>query len=132
MDITQISWAGVALAAISAFVLGGVWYGPLFGKIWMRHAELTDEDLKRRNMPMVFGVSFLLMLLAAINLEMFIGPEGTASFGLFAGFMAALGWVAAYLGVIYLFEKKTLRGFLINAGYTIVSLSVMGIILGAI
>ena len=48
-----------------------------------------------------------------------------------AGFLAGLGWVATMLGILYLFELKSLRHFLVNAGYCIVALTVMGTILGA-
>lgn len=127
---STINWLAVAGAAVAAFLIGGLWYGPLFGKAWMKAGGFTEEGLKKRNMGLVFGGSLLLMLIAAINLEMFIGPEGTMSFGLFAGFMAGLGWVAMFLGVLYLFEQRSMNLFMINAGYCVVTLTIMGAILG--
>lgn len=129
-SLSAINWLAVAGAAIAAFLIGGIWYGPLFGKAWLKAGNFSEEDLQKRNMGMVFGVSVLLMLIASINLEMFIGPEGTLSFGLFAGFLAGLGWTATFLGVLYLFEKRSLKLFFINAGYCIVTLTLMGAILG--
>lgn len=126
-----INWLSVFVAAVSSFMIGGVWYGPLFGRAWMDAFNLTEEDLAKRNLPVVFGVSLLLALIASINLEMFIGAEATLSFGLFAGFAAGLGWVATFLGIIYLFEMQTLKGYAINAGYSVLALSLMGAILGA-
>jgi hypothetical protein len=131
MDMSNINWLAVIGAAISAFVIGGLWYGPLFGKAWMSTTGKTPEELAKRNMPMVFGVSLLLMLIAAVNLEMFIGAEGDVSFGALAGFLAGFGWVATFFGVVYLFEARPMKAFWINAGYSIVSLTVMGAILGA-
>lgn len=125
-----INWLAVSGAAITAFIIGGLWYGPLFGKAWMSAGNFNLEQLKARNMGMVFGVSLLLMFIAAISLEMFIGPEGTLSFGLFAGSMAGTTWVAAFLGVLYLFEQRSIKLFLINAGYCVVTLTIMGAILG--
>lgn len=127
---TNINWLSVILAAVSSFVVGGIWYGPIFGKAWMKAFKLTEEQLSTRNLPMVFGLSFVLTLVAAINLEMFIGVDASLSFGAFAGFAAGLGWVAAFLGILYLFEKQSLAGFFINAGYCIFALTLMGIILG--
>ena len=51
--------------------------------------------------------------------------------GAMVGFMAGMFWVAASIGVTYLFERKPLSLFLINAGYHVVTYTLMGIILGA-
>lgn len=128
---TNINWLSVILAAVSSFVVGGIWYGPIFGKAWMKAFNLTEENLATRNLAMVFGLSFILTLIAAINLEMFIGADASLSFGAFAGFAAGVGWVATFLGILYLFEKQSLAGIFINAGYCIVALTLMGVILGA-
>ena len=128
---SSINWLSVIVAAVSAFLIGGIWYGPLFGQAWMRASGFTEEALSKRNMPMVFGLSLLLALLAAFNLEMFIGAEATVGCGTMAGFLAGFGWVAAFLGILYLFEMKSMAAFLINAGYCITALTAMGAILGA-
>ena len=128
---TAINWIAVLISAFSAFFVGGLCYGPLFGRAWMNAWGFTEEDLATRNMPMVFGVSLLLSLIAALNLEMFLGAEADLAFGVFAGFAAGLGWVAAFLGILYLFEKRSMSLFLINAGYCVVALTLMGAILGA-
>ncbi|MCB0698818.1 MAG: DUF1761 domain-containing protein [Chitinophagales bacterium] len=130
VTLSTINWLAGLGATVVAFLIGGIWYGPIFGKAWMKAGDFTEEYLKNRNMGMVFGLSFLLTLVAAINLEMFIGPKGNINFGMFAGFMTGLGFVAMFLGILYLFEKRSLKLFLINAGYCIVTLTVMGAILG--
>ncbi|MDG2089911.1 MAG: DUF1761 domain-containing protein [Gammaproteobacteria bacterium] len=127
---TNINWISVILAAVSSFVVGGIWYGPIFGKAWMKAFKLTEEDLASRNLPIVFGLSFLLTLIAAINLEMFVGVDASLAYGAGAGFAAGLGWVATFLGILYLFEKQSLSGFFINAGYCVFALTLMGFILG--
>ena len=127
----SINWLSVIGAALSSFIVGGVWYGPFFGKAWMSAFNLSEEKLAGRNMAMVFGLALLLSLIAAVNLEMFIGAEANLSFGVMAGFAAGVGWVASFLGIIYLFEGQSLRGYCINAGYCVVALTLMGLILGA-
>ena len=135
MDMTSafqnIQWLSVLAAAVSAFLIGGIWYGPLFGRAWMVAFNYTEEDLKKRNVPKTFGLSLLLAFVAALILEMFIGPTADLAFGSMAGFFAGFGWVATFLGIIYLFEMQSLKAYLINAGYCVVALTVMGIILGA-
>ena len=127
----SINWLAVIVAALSAFLVGGIWYGPLFGKTWMNAFGFTEEQLKKRSMGKVFGISFLLILFASFDLAMFIGPERNLSYGMAAGFFASFGWVATFLGVLYLFEHRSLKAWLVNAGYCTVSLTLMGAILGA-
>lgn len=132
MDTSALNYWAILVAALSTFLIGGLWYSPaLFGKAWMRENKLTEEDMKKGNMPKIFGLAFFLGLLAAINLAMFMGPEADFSFGAFAGFAAGFGWVATFVGTHYLFERKSLKLFLINAGYSVVALTVMGMIIGA-
>ncbi|WP_242067755.1 DUF1761 domain-containing protein [Cyclobacterium marinum] len=127
----NINWLSVIVASISSFLVGGVWYGPLFGKAWMHAFGFTESDLNTRNMPKVFGLSLLLAFVAALNLELFIGGNADTSYGLIAGFLAGFGWVATLLGILYLFENRSFKAFLINAGYCILALTLMGGILGA-
>ncbi|MEO8261503.1 MAG: DUF1761 domain-containing protein [Pseudolysinimonas sp.] len=125
----SINWLAVLLAAISAFVIGGLWYSLLFAKPWQRAAGVTDEQLKT-GMVRIFVGSFLLAVVMAASLAAFIGAGG-AAFGLFAGLAAGLTWVAAAFGINYLFERRSIRLFLINASYNVVSFTVMGLIIGA-
>lgn len=135
MDISQafshINWLSVIVAAASSFVIGGVWYGPLFGRAWMAEWGFTEEVLAKRNMSIVFGGSLALALLASLNLAMFLGAETSLIYGATAGFFAGLGWVSMFLGILYLFEMRSLKLFSINAGYCTLSLTIMGAILGA-
>jgi hypothetical protein len=121
----------ILAAAVSTFLVGGLWYSPvLFGKAWQRETGLSDEALKQRNPAKVFGPAFLLALLMAANLAAFLGPEATVGFAVAAAFAAGFGWVALGMGVTYLFEARSLRLWLIDAGYHAVSFPLMGLILG--
>lgn len=127
----QINWWSVIVAALSTFLLGGLWYGPLFGKTWMNYFNFSVEDLKNRNTARTFGFSLILAVIAAFILDMFIGHQADLMTGLLAGFFAGLGWVVTFTGIQYLFEMKSLKIFVVNAGYSLVSLTLMGMILGA-
>ena len=127
----SINWLSIFVAALSSFVVGGLWYGPIFGKVWMRSFGFTEEDLKKRNVPLTFGLSLLLAFIAALILDMFIGVDAGLAFGASAGFFAGFGWVATMLGILYLFEMQSLKAYSINAGYCILTLTIIGAILGA-
>jgi hypothetical protein len=126
----DINWLGVLLAALATFVVGGLWYSVLFAKVWQREAGVTDEQLKRGTVRVFVG-SFLLALVMAAVLAAFIG-DGGAGFGMLAGLAAGVAWVAAALGINYLFERRSLTLFAINASYNVVAFTAMGAIIGAL
>lgn len=117
------------LASFLGLALGYLWYSVLFAKPWQKIAKVTDEQLKSGMPKRVIG-SYLLSLVMALNLAAFIGNNATPSFGLFAGFAAGFGWVAMAFGSNYLFEHRPLKLYFINAGYNVVLLSLMGLIIG--
>ena len=122
-------WA-VLVAAVSAFVLGGLWYSPmLFGKPWQREAGVSEEQMKNANMGLIFGLAFVLSLVASLVFALFLGPRPPVSLGLGAGFAAGLCWVGASFGINYLFERKSLKLFLINGGYHTLQFTLIGLIL---
>lgn len=128
----QLNYLAVLVAALSTFLIGGLWYSPaVFGKAWMKENGFTEEGMKGGNMVKIFGVAFILGLISAVNLAMFMGPENDPAMGAMWGFLAGAGWVATFVGTHYLFERRSFKLFLINAGYSIVALTVMGIILAA-
>jgi hypothetical protein len=128
----NLNWLAIAAVTFLSFIIGGLWYSPvLFGKPWAKENGLSDEKIKESNMIKIFGGSFLLTFVAAFNLAMFLGPTADIIFGLTAGFLVGFGWVATSLGTLYLFERKSLKLFFINAGYHLVTFTLMGMILGA-
>jgi hypothetical protein len=128
----NLNWLAIIVAAISAFMLGGLWYSPLlFAKRWMKETGITEESAKNANMLKIFGLAFILSLIASFFLAMFIGHDAGAGFGALAGFMAGFGWVFTFIGISYLFESRTFAHFLINAMYSVISLTIMGLIIGA-
>ena len=127
----SINYFAVIVAGLSAFIIGGLWYSVLFAKAWMVENGFDDEKLKNGNMGLIFGGSFVFSLIISFVLVLFLGPERDAMMGAMAGFMAGLFWVATTMGITYLFERKSLKLFLINAGYHVITFTIMGLILGA-
>ncbi len=135
MDASQmmahLNWLAIVVAALAGFLLGAIWYGALFGNAWMAATGITKERAGQAGKTRIYGTTLLINLVIALSLAMFIGPTATLSAGLFAGFMAGFTYVAAALGMIYLFELRSFKLWAINAGYQVLMFSVMGAILGA-
>ena len=130
--LTDINWLSVVVATVVAFMLGGLWYSKaLFGNAWMQEVGLTEEAVKNANMARTFGSTIILQIIAAIALSAFLGTDSTWQSGLHTGLWVGLFWITTAYGVTYLFEQRSLRIFLINAGYYVVLYAMMGTIIGA-
>lgn len=129
-----INFLAVFISALSAFVVGWLWYGPLFGKKWMKLNGFTEEQLKEGGgmpMPLIMVINYIATVLAAFAIAMFIGAESDMSFGIFAGFMVAVFWIGTSRLNDVLYERQPFGLFLINLGYNLVIYVIMGAILGA-
>jgi hypothetical protein len=139
--MSTINWLAVLVAGISAFVLGGIWYSPaLFGRAWMTENKMTVEDVKKGNAAKIYGWAFVLSLIMAANLAMFLADApGTCpaecvvktdlTWGATAGFLAGI-WAFCGVAIVGLFEHKTARYIFINGGYLLAGLTLMGAIIG--
>ena len=133
MDFSTINYFAVLAAAISSFVLGGLWYSPvLFGKAWMRANGFTASDLETFSKARMFGWSVLFSLVMAFNLAMFLaGPATNVTWGMAAGALAGFGWVAMATAIVGVFENRSWKYIAINGGYMTVAFVIMGAIIGA-
>lgn len=126
----EVNLLAVLVAAVASFVLGGLWYSPLlFAKVWQREAGVSDAQLQNANMALIFGLAFVLSLIAAFVFALFLGPRPPLALGLGAGASAGLCWVASSFGINYLFERKSFKLFLINGGYHTLQFTLIGLIL---
>ena len=133
MDFSSINYFAVLAAAVSTFVLGGLWFSPLlFGKAWMRANNFTEAEVQTFSKARMFGWSIVFSLVMAINLAMFLaGPGTSATWGMTAGVLTGLGWVAMAIAIIAVFENRSWRYIAINGGYMTIAFTVMGLIIGA-
>jgi len=131
MDFSQINWLAVFTAGISAFAVGGIWYSKaLFWNAWKEDSDLTTELLSTRNPRKVFGFTALFSIIMAANLAIFLaGPKTDVAWGAEAGFLAGI-WTFSAIAIHSLFELKSWRLIFINGGYSVVSLTLMGAIIG--
>ena len=134
MNLLDLNWMAVVAAAVSAFMLGGLWYGAIFGKAWQQQLGLSDERIASGNTAFIFGGSFVLSLVISIGLAGLLSavvPTPTLLSGLLFGMQISIVFVAASFGINYLFARHSLALFGIDAGYMILMFAAMGAILGA-
>ncbi len=139
----SIHLLAVVVAAVLAMVVGTLWYGPLFGKPWMR---MTGMDMKnmsheeKMKMRKGMGGKYLLQFIGALvmafilsraylHTSAYLDNKGIVT-GLSVGFFAWLGFVAPVLLPSVLWEGKPWKLWWINAGQFLVTLLLMGALFG--
>lgn len=133
MGDVAINWWALLAAVASTMVIGSLWYGPLFGKMWMRLSGLNRESMK--SMPlsalqaMVGGV--LSSLVSSYVLFHFVNYFGVFDVGgaLSLAFWIWLGFVATMQLGSFLWEGRPFKLFVLNAAQSLVSLSVAAVLL---
>jgi Protein of unknown function (DUF1761) len=129
--LADVNYLAVLVAALAGFVIGGLWYGPLFQKPWMAASGMTKEKGAQSNPVILFGTTYVLNLIMGTGVAVAIGTQGHLHDGLHFGLMVGVFFIATALGIIYLFEQRPLKLFLINAGYQVINLAAIGAIIGA-
>jgi hypothetical protein len=131
VDIQVNFWA-VLVAAIAQFIIGWAWYGPLFGKPWLRMMGKTKEEIMQKGNP-AFAMlgSFVPSLIMAYILAHFVVYAGADDLtdAAMLGFWVWLGFVATVMFNSVLFESKPKKLYIINVLYYLVSLIVMAVVL---
>lgn len=128
----HVNYLAVLAAALASYVLATVWYGVLFAGAWKQLTGITEMKPSPRKMALVFlacvVVSFVLLHSIVFG-DAYLGIGGVHG-GLMGGFFSWLGFVApvTLMGVMY--EKRPWALWLLDNGFWLVSLSVMGVILG--
>lgn len=126
----DLNWFAVVAAAVSAFLLGGLWYGPLFKKAWCREAGI-DPDAAPRHPARIFAIAFICSLLAAAVFAVFLGPSPTPVQGFGIGFTVGLFWVSMSFGINYAFAQRSMKLWMIDSGYHMLQFALYGLILGS-
>ena len=122
-------WA-VIVAAVSSFLLGGLWYSPmLFLKPW--NSAMGRSEADNGHPAKVFGLSFIFSLVAAYVFALMLGPAPAMQEALQAGVMVGAGLVAMSFGINYQFANRPLGALFIDGGYHIGQFVLYGLILGA-
>ena len=131
----DISYLTIIIAAVVSFIIGAFWYSPLlFGNSWMKLTGLSKIDVektKKGKMTKLYLAEFLAQLIMAYVLAHFViyADAFTIIDGLQVGFWIWLGFAATISLGIILWENKSIKLYLINAGYWLVVLLIQGIIL---
>ena len=136
--VVPINMLLVFLAAVSSMVIGWLWYGPVFGKPWMKMMGFTQasmDEAKKKGMGKAYGLMFVGSLVMAYTLAHSLVFASTYMHvmgypaGLMSGFWSWFGFVAPVTMGGVLWEGKSWKLWALNNGYYLVTLLAMGCIL---
>ena len=135
LDLGSINYIAVVVAIVVNMALGAAWYSPLlFAKPWMAANDLTEESISEAGSATKgYIVAVIASIVIAFAIALFAKASGvdTAVEGLLLGLAAGLGFVATTFAANYIFESRPLNLYLINAGYPVVSFTLIGLLIGA-
>lgn len=131
MPQVDVNYLAVIVAAVLQIVLGFLWYGPIFGKQWMGYMKMTPSQASQQGMTTMYVWSAVMSLITAYVLSLFVDYMGAkaAGAGIATGFWAWLGFVVPVTAASVLYEKRPTGLWILNAGYQLVSLALMGALL---
>jgi hypothetical protein len=139
----EVNFLAVLLAGVVSMVAGFIYYSPaVLGKPWMKYMKYSPDELKKdqKQMGKFYGVSFVLSLVTAYVLYHtmvmsmnFFGYDSVST-GLTSAFWMWLGFVlpVQVTGVIFSKDHSSdaFKALAINSGYQLVSLVLMGLVIG--
>ena len=139
MEDMHINMTAVLLAVVANFILGFIWYTPLFGKAWAKEMgfpsdfKATGGEMAKGMVFMVVG-NFFLAYVFAHNISAWSYVPGSKEMSAISNVMSSVifTWLGFYLPVdigIVTWEKKSWKLFGINTGYHFMMLLVASLIL---
>lgn len=128
-----VNYTALVVAAVAVFGLGFVWFGPIFGKAWMKEQTFSKAELENGKSGM--WKSYLLMYVSTLvtgyvlaHILQFTDAANTQE-ALVTAFWVWLGFYAAGSLHYYLFPQKSFKLYLLDNVYQLVSLSLIAVIL---
>jgi hypothetical protein len=128
-------WAVLVCAIINIFI-GALWFGPLFGKTLMQGVN-SNSGSGNKSPGLGYFITFIGALLMSFVFahNLVFASTYTQTFGISAGIMAALwtwiGFIAPLTITGFLWSGKSFKYWILDSGYYLVCLCIMGIILAS-
>ncbi len=133
IDLGELNYIAVVVAVVINMIGGAAWYG-ILANPWMAEVGLTRETIDARpQSDMVRGyiIAIIASVVIALALAILIQATGAKDIdGLTIGVIAGIGFVATVLGSVAAFEGRSLKLYLINAGYPVIMFAIIGTLLG--
>jgi hypothetical protein len=131
--IYEVNWLAVIIAAVGSFIIGFLWFGPIFGKKWMELMKFTPEHIeegKKKGMMMSMIVSLISSVVTAFVYFSLASALLLSGYGELL-MLSVLFWIAFVLPPILngsLWEGKSWSLFWMTSIQILVSLVFMALV----
>ena len=122
-----VNYFSIIVSAVLFMIVGTLWYGPLFGKIWMKLVKKTNSGMAPLSIALVFVTALVTSWVLAVLLKTLLITTPVAALTL--AVFIWLGFIATTLLHRVLFERGSILLYAINAGYGIVTLLLGSLVL---
>lgn len=131
LPAVTVNLTAVVAAAVASLVVGWLWYGPLFGKAWVKltgKTSMGNKDEMPKSMVIVFVGSLATAWILSAFLQL-TGSSAVLSSALSVALWAWLGFQAPEAVGVVLWEGKSWNLFFLNAAQKLVNLLVIATVL---
>jgi len=129
-----INYLAVVVAAVVAFVMGGLWYSPLlFGKAWVKLRGIDSAGAAGAQMrPPEILAEFVRSLIVAVVLAGFVVHLGVVNWvgAIYLGLAVWIGFQATSIVGAVIHEHYPSKLYAIHTGDALAKTLVMAVILG--
>src|SRR3989344_345684 len=130
----EVNYLAVLGATVASFILGYLWYGPVFGKAWMAMMGFTPDSMKSMKLSpaKAMTMGFIVTLIAAYVISYFtsvLSINGASEIWAFT-FWSWLGFMMPITAGGFLWGNRSFKLSLFNAAYQLANLFVIALVLG--
>ena len=122
----ELNYLAILAVAVLGVVLGSLWYGPLFGKAWMRLAGISMPAALTKEIKQRMILSYLIQFTSVLFMSFIFGGIVSLAVGYSEVFATALVlWLAFVVPPLLpavLWEGRKWQYFFITSGYYLVFL----------
>ena len=130
----SVNYYAILVCGVSSMALGMMWYGPIFGKVWVKLMGFTQahmEAAQKKGMGPSYILSFLSSCITAFVLSGYLSYNGLATIN-----TAMIGVLFIWLGFYattaispVLWEGKSWKLYFIGIAHQLVQLAMFAAIL---
>lgn len=126
VSMGMVPWLALPIGIVIHQVVGYVWYGPLFGQAWRKEMEGTGLVITKEKAMKSMGKALVFTVLAYTALTLALAARANLH-GIEAALLIGppmLVFHAMMIGMHCAFEQRSLRYFLITAGYPMLTMTI--------
>ena len=131
MQLGNVNYLAVFVAAAVSFMVVPLWYGPLFGKAWTELTGITGEEGKRMGLKSL-SITFIGFVMLAYGISWIMSYGGLSGIW-WGGMVAMLVWITVIAPLMLsqtLYQNQPVKLWAIDAGFRMVTILIKGLIIG--